>query len=68
MDHDFEGVMRGCAGRKTGSIAKFYGLPGASPSRYSTFGRGLHNEELVGGLYGVSLGAAFFAESKFHIN
>lgn len=64
----FREVMAGCADRPDTWInAEFF----------SVYGK-LHDEgdahsvevwfdsELVGGLYGVSLGAAFFAESKFH--
>lgn len=67
-DGDFEGVMRACAERdKTwinGEILRLYG-------ELHRMGRA-HSIEvydegtLVGGLYGVSLGAAFFGESMFH--
>lgn len=72
VDTDFMGVIQGCAmfgtDRETTwinpSIKKIYG---------QLFVRGLchtvevwDGEELVGGLYGLSLGAAFFGESMFH--
>ena len=68
FDRDFAAVMDACAEREstwiTGKIKRAY--------------LDLHNEgnahsvevwvdgNLAGGLYGVHLGAAFFAESKFH--
>lgn len=73
-DTDFEAVIDGCAGPRRDSertwindrIRELYG---------ALFDRGyVHTVEvyareprrLVGGLYGVSLGAAFFGESMFH--
>ncbi len=72
MDRDFAAVMRGCAG------ARRPGQPGTWITRdmLRAYGR-LHEmgyahsvetwreDRLVGGLYGVSLGAAFFGESMF---
>jgi leucyl/phenylalanyl-tRNA--protein transferase len=72
VDTDFDAVIDGCAeaapGRETtwinGDIRRLYG---------ALFKRGMvhtvevwDGAELVGGLYGVSLGAAFFGESMFH--
>lgn len=74
-DLDFDGVIDGCAGPRrdsertwiNGRIRDLYG---------ALFDRGyVHTVEvysreprrLVGGLYGVSLGAAFFGESMFHL-
>jgi leucyl/phenylalanyl-tRNA--protein transferase len=72
VDTDFDAVIEGCAepaeGRETtwinAEIRRLYG---------ALFKRGMvHTVEvwdgtgLVGGLYGVSLGAAFFGESMFH--
>ncbi|MGL4240502.1 MAG: leucyl/phenylalanyl-tRNA--protein transferase [Beijerinckiaceae bacterium] len=72
-DRDFDGVIDRCAapspGRENtwinGTIRRLYG---------ELFRRGhCHtiearlNGELVGGLYGVSLGRAFFGESMFHL-
>ena len=67
-DGDFEGVMNACAERdKTWINAEIVRLYSELHRR----GRA-HSVEvyeagaLVGGLYGVSLGAAFFGESMFH--
>ncbi len=72
IDTDFEGVISGCAAPQEGRektwinprIRRLYG---------ELFDRGqCHTVEawrdgkLVGGLYGVELGAAFFGESMFH--
>jgi leucyl/phenylalanyl-tRNA--protein transferase len=69
IDCDFTSVMRGCADREEGSwiseeFVKVYG---------ELYQRGFaHSVEawkdgrLVGGLYGVSIGGAFMAESMFH--
>jgi leucyl/phenylalanyl-tRNA--protein transferase len=74
VDRDFEGVMRACAGtdRKDDDpgtwiseeiIESYVGLHrlGVAHS-VETWQDG----RLVGGLYGVALGAAFFGESMFH--
>ena len=72
MDTDFAGIIEGCATEGTDrdttwinpAIRRLYG---------ELFARGyVHTVEvwdgtaLVGGLYGVSIGAAFFGESMFH--
>jgi leucyl/phenylalanyl-tRNA---protein transferase len=72
VDTDFEAVIEGCATAGTerdttwinAAIRRLYG---------ALFKRGdVHTVEvwdgpaLVGGLYGVSMGAAFFGESMFH--
>ena len=67
FDTAFEAVMRGCADRDETWISDtIFALYGA------LFGRGhAHSVEvweeeiLVGGVYGVSIGAAFFGESMF---
>jgi leucyl/phenylalanyl-tRNA--protein transferase len=68
FDCDFTAVMLACAGRKPTWISdEFLDV-------YSALHRAgkAHSVEvwvdgaLAGGLYGVSLGGAFFAESKFH--
>lgn len=68
VDTDFEGVMRACADRAdtwiTDDFVRVY-------SDLYNFGLAhsvevWNHDRLVGGLYGVSLGGAFFAESKFH--
>lgn len=70
FDHDFEGVMEGCAQRLDGK-------PTWINARIKNLCRQLyergnchtvecwHKGELVGGLYGISLGGAFFGESMF---
>lgn len=68
IDQAFSMVMAGCADRNDTWINK------EIKSVYEDmFRRGLAHSfevwqdgQLVGGLYGVSLGRAFFAESKFH--
>jgi len=69
VDHDFDGVISGCATRPgdtwiNNRIKSLYG---------ALFERGFvhtvevyQDQQLVGGLYGVSIGAAFFGESMFH--
>lgn len=71
MDTDFAGVMRGCAeitAARTGTWI--------TPAMQSAYGE-LHNmghahcievwqnQHLVGGLYGIALGAVFYGESMF---
>jgi leucyl/phenylalanyl-tRNA--protein transferase len=67
-DHDFEGVMRGCAERDrtwiNAEILRLYAELHRRGRAHSV--ETYENGELVGGLYGVSLGAAFFGESMFH--
>lgn len=69
VDHDFDGVISGCATRPgdTWINSRIKSLYGA------LFERGFvhtvevyQDQHLVGGLYGVSIGAAFFGESMFH--
>jgi len=71
IDRDFEGVMRACAAdREEGTwisediIASYVALyrQGVAHS-VECWRRG----RLVGGLYGVHLGGAFFGESMFHL-
>ncbi len=68
VDHDFEAVIRGCADRDEtwinaeiiAAFVRFYEVGKAhSVEAYD------RNGELAGGLYGVSLGAAFMGESMF---
>lgn len=67
-DRDFEGVIRGCAERASTWISE------EIVAIYSQlFERGFvrtveawKENRLVGGLYGVVLGGAFFGESMFH--
>ncbi len=72
VDHDFDAVIEACAAPAEGrrqtwinsTIRELYG---------ALFQRGFchtiecyQGDELVGGLYGISLGGAFFGESMFH--
>ncbi len=67
-DQDFVGVMRGCAERKPTWINEqfisVYGKLHAQGKAHSV--EVWQAGKLVGGTYGVHLGGAFFAESKFH--
>jgi leucyl/phenylalanyl-tRNA--protein transferase len=72
IDRDFEAVIDGCAEPMPGRSRTWINV------RIRTLYRKLYErgdchtvevydgEELVGGLYGVSLGRAFFGESMFH--
>ena len=70
-DTDFEAVIRGCATASetrpstwiNDEILCLYGDLFARGAAHSV--ECWHGGELVGGLYGVSLGAAFFGESMF---
>jgi leucyl/phenylalanyl-tRNA--protein transferase len=82
FDRDFEGVIRACANRKSTWISEemiesylnLHKLGYAhsveawlEPSFATEDGVASGQEaKLVGGLYGVALGAAFFGESMFH--
>jgi leucyl/phenylalanyl-tRNA--protein transferase len=66
----FEPTMRSCMERRTGGTWISPELV-AAYTRLHEMGHAhsvetWHHGELVGGLYGVSLGAAFFGESMFH--
>lgn len=68
FDRDFLGVMRGCASRDEtwidNRILRVYSdLHRAGKAHSVEVWTG---STLAGGVYGVSLGGAFFAESKFH--
>ncbi|MDZ7936052.1 MAG: leucyl/phenylalanyl-tRNA--protein transferase [Emticicia sp.] len=72
FNHNFEGVMRGCAIARSDSDDTW--ISEEIIEAYTSLnGMGLAhsveaylNNELVGGLYGVSIGAAFFGESMFY--
>ncbi len=72
IDHDFSAVIDGCA--HVGSDRKSTWISGTIRDLYGElFARKIchtvevwQEGELVGGLYGLSLGAAFFGESMFH--
>jgi leucyl/phenylalanyl-tRNA---protein transferase len=68
FDQTFEAVMQGCAAREDTWINEEFFL-----AYLKMFSRGFApsvevwlEQELVGGTYGVAVGGAFFAESKFH--
>jgi len=72
VNRDFEGVIEGCAEPKrdrartwiNGRIRRIYRALYAHGHCHSV--EVYDGPELVGGLYGVSLGRAFFGESMFH--
>jgi leucyl/phenylalanyl-tRNA---protein transferase len=72
VDHDFEGVIAGCAEPapdrdKTWISARIRDLYGELFDLGHCHTVEVYSEgRLVGGLYGVKLGAAFFGESMFH--
>lgn len=67
-DKDFSGVMRGCAKREptwiNDEFLQTYGQLHKLGKAHSV--EVWQEGRLVGGTYGVHLGGAFFAESKFH--
>ncbi len=67
-DQDFTGVMRGCGDRDptwiTEEFITVYGKMHRLGLAHSV--EVCQKGKLVGGTYGVHLGGAFFAESKFH--
>jgi leucyl/phenylalanyl-tRNA--protein transferase len=72
IDYDFEGVMRGCAIARNDTddtwiseeiIEAYTGLNGLGLAHSV---EAYLDNKLVGGLYGVSIGAAFFGESMFY--
>jgi leucyl/phenylalanyl-tRNA---protein transferase len=67
-DREFETVVRACAEREktwiNDEIVRLYRDLFAAGHAHSV--EVYHDEELVGGLYGVSLRGAFFGESMFH--
>ena len=72
VDHDYDGVIDGCAQSAPGREGTW--INGRIRALYrALFDLGhVHTveawagDELVGGLYGVAIGAAFFGESMFH--
>jgi leucyl/phenylalanyl-tRNA--protein transferase len=68
FDRDFTGVMRGCAARDSTWIGELfhrvYGELHAAGKAHSA--EVWVEGALAGGIYGVHLGGAFFAESMFH--
>lgn len=72
IDHDFEGIIEGCSAPAPGREATWINERIRSLYRSLFEIQKVHTVEawldgkLVGGLYGVALGAAFFGESMFH--
>lgn len=72
FDHDFDGVIAGCAEpapdrEKTWINKRIRTLYGELfDLGYCHTVEVYHGDDLVGGLYGVDLGGAFFGESMFH--
>lgn len=72
FDRDFSAVMDGCADARPVWIGReFFDVYGELHRRGSAHSvevwrAGDAGGELLGGAYGVQIGAAFFAESKFH--
>ena len=70
VDHDFEATMRACMDAREGGtwisddLIEAYTRLHALGFAHSV--EAWQADELVGGLYGVSLGGAFFGESMFH--
>ena len=67
LDMDFEGVVRGCAAREETWIndAIFRGYFALHRLGYAHSIEVWDGDDLVGGVYGVALGRAFFGESMF---
>lgn len=70
INRDFEGTMRGCADRREdGTWINDRLVQAYIDLHHLGFAHSVEawqGDELVGGLYGVSLGGAFFGESMFH--
>ena len=72
VNHDFDAVIDGCAEPRTGRPRTWINTRIRSLYRKLHERRHCHsvevyeNGELAGGLYGVTLGRAFFGESMFH--
>jgi leucyl/phenylalanyl-tRNA--protein transferase len=68
-NRDFEAVIEACAARENtwinAEIRRLYGELFARGHAHSV--EAYEGGRLVGGLYGVSLGGAFFGESMFHV-
>jgi leucyl/phenylalanyl-tRNA--protein transferase len=68
FDRAFAAVMQGCAENRpvwiSADFRRLYGELHRQGKAHSV--EVWHKDRLAGGLYGVHLGGAFFAESKFH--
>jgi len=74
VDTDFEGVIRHCAQVKRDDQDGTWITPEMTDAYINLHHAGIahsfetyYNSKLVGGLYGVSLGRAFFGESMFYL-
>jgi leucyl/phenylalanyl-tRNA--protein transferase len=70
FNHDFEGVIRGCAGARAETwineeIIQLYTMLHREGHAHSA--EAWKDDQLVGGVYGVSIGGAFFGESMFSV-
>ena len=67
INRDFKGVMEGCAGRESTWISQTIIDSFVTLHRlgYAHSVEVYEHDKLAGGLYGVALGGAFFAESMF---
>ncbi len=71
VNHDFEAVMRACRDERQADGTWINDRLIAAYARLHALGFAhsvevYHGDDLAGGLYGVSLGGAFFGESMFH--
>jgi leucyl/phenylalanyl-tRNA--protein transferase len=73
FDHDFPAVIRSCAAVQRRNQKGTWITPGMQLAYTNLYHQGYAHSvetwcggELTGGLYGVSLGRAFFGESMFH--
>lgn len=68
INTDFEGVMRACAEREDTWISEeiIEAYVQLHEMGYAHSFETWQNGKMVGGLYGVSIGRAFFGESMFH--
>lgn len=72
LNHDFEGVMRGCASPRDDDDATWISeeiIQAYTDLHRLGFAHSVETyfeNRLVGGLYGVAIGATFFGESMFH--
>lgn len=69
INHDFAGVIRGCAAREetwiNGTIERVFCELHAEGRAHSV--ETYHENTLVGGLYGLAMGGAFCGESMFSL-
>jgi len=69
INHDFEATMRGCMTQRTDTWISDDLIRAYVRLHHLGFAHSVEawkDGQLAGGLYGVSLGAAFFGESMFH--